>query len=141
MTNMNESRQCIDCSETKPLSEFPRNGKGHRSRCKPCYSAYVYAARQNGMLGAGRTPGRGKAIVLPDSHTGQPKLEPRPVPQIVVLIDRTNGQYVMCSVVSEKAITNEATVEYIARFYAQLGYRVVDGVEAHCVQQTAAAGD
>jgi recombinational DNA repair protein (RecF pathway) len=35
------TKQCTNCGETKPISEFPRRGSGYQSHCKECSRAYI----------------------------------------------------------------------------------------------------
>jgi len=61
-----------------------------------------------------------------------------PVKPTLVFIDRTNGRYVLCEVVSETPIDNPATIQFVSEFYRRLGYRIVDAVETTRQEQ---AGD
>ncbi|MCX5537705.1 endonuclease VII domain-containing protein [Streptomyces sp. NBC_00006] len=46
-----EYQTCADCSESLPLSEFHRNGRGgHLSRCRPCRAATRKAWRENNRV-------------------------------------------------------------------------------------------
>ena len=45
-----EYKKCADCGETKPITEFSKNGiqrgkQAYKARCKPCYSKYKSAYR------------------------------------------------------------------------------------------------
>jgi hypothetical protein len=57
----------------------------------------------------------------------------------VLFVDRQHGRFILCEMMSEKAITSEDTVKHTIGFYQQLGYRVVDVVEVLAVSAESAA--
>lgn len=114
------TRTCKDCGETKPIDEFAKNGTYRKKVCKACYSLYVSEGK--------RGHAHGPAITLKDGLSSV-VVAGRRIKASVLFVDRVNGRMVLCEVMSEKPISNDATVPHICAFYAQLGYRVVDAVE------------
>lgn len=118
-------RECRSCGETKPLSEFPKNGDYYKHDCKVCYSDIVAEGRR----GTPDAPPRmiQKVVALPTVTVGM---------QRVLFVDRANNQMVLCEVLSEMPL-HERTLDMIMSFYRQQGYRVLDTV----VELMAEAGD
>lgn len=111
--------KCHRCGEVKTDDQFTRQGKYIKGVCKPCFQMRKAEQDQpKGVFGA-----VGDALPPRD-------LDPRPVRHGLVLVDRERETIVLCEIMSEiKTGDLRTSVEFIADFYRQRGYRVQDAVE------------
>lgn len=149
-------KTCPTCGETKPLTEFAKNGKYRRRYCKSCYSGHVHTAKKSnkgvrtckvcgqtkpdeafGVYGQKRR--KYTCLVCeqasPDSSetakTSPPKVaspQPSQPDAELLLVDTTTQKYIRCRILSE---TRKKAVngEHLRRFYAGQGYTVLEGSE------------
>ena len=136
-----------DCSKCGDAPRMVSKSGVELSRCADCQRDYW---RTNKRQNPSRTakPKRsptpkprirsGTPAQMPGSKPLTGEVIRQPIKPTLVFIDRANGRYVLCEVVSETPIDNPATIQFVSEFYRRLGYRIVDAVELMTSEQ---AGD
>jgi hypothetical protein len=129
---------CSNCDNAPRM--VSKSGKT-LTMCKACQrEAWREAKAGKPRSTPAKRTKRTAGIALPGS-TPAPAVTPqrRDVRPGVLFVDRVNNRMVLCEVMSETPIRNDATIPYTCQFYAELGYRVVDVVEVMPVPAESAA--